>query len=155
MRWAVMLVGAAGAGKTTLLRALQGSAAGARKTQAATFSEWIIDTPGEYAQHRAYYHALVSLAADAAAIWVVQDATADRPTVWPELVRLIRRPALGVITKADHPRARPQRAEQLLALAGVHGPYVHTSARTGAGIDRLGAEIRLWAGRLQGEGVKE
>lgn len=138
-RRAVMVVGAAGSGKTSLLQALAGEKLHPRKTQALEYGSRAIDTPGEYSRHRRFIHALVSTAAEARAIWVLQDSTAGEASVWPEMLLLIGRHQLirGIITKIDHPRAAPERAAALLAAAGVRGPYYQVSALTGAGIDAL------------------
>ena len=48
----VILIGRSEAGKTTLKQALEKRPLQYEKTQAVDFSDFIIDTPGEYAQGR-------------------------------------------------------------------------------------------------------
>ena len=53
----IMFVGPVGVGKTTLTQRLKGLELSYFKTQAIEFYDAIIDTPGEFLQHRKYYNA--------------------------------------------------------------------------------------------------
>ena len=49
-----LLVGRHGAGKTTLTQALRGEEIHYEKTQYMLYGDWLIDSPGEYAEVHGY-----------------------------------------------------------------------------------------------------
>ena len=65
----IMFVGPVGVGKTTLTQRLKGLELSYFKTQAIEFYDAIIDTPGEFLQHRKYYNALNVTATEAECDW--------------------------------------------------------------------------------------
>lgn len=137
---AIIVVGGTGYGKTTLLQAIMGKPLVYKKTQAIEYGPFAIDFPGEFCQRPLYYHALVSAAPEAEAIWVLQDATARIPGVLREsLMQMRRRDQVvrGIITKVDLPKADLDRAGRLLQSIGVRPPYYPVSAVTGEGLETL------------------
>lgn len=136
----VIVLGGVGYGKTTLLQAVMGKPIAYKKTQAIEYGPFAIDFPGEFCQRPLYYHALVSAAPEAEAIWVLQDATARIPGVLREsLMQMRRRDQVvrGIITKVDLPKADLDRAGRLLQSIGVRPPYYPVSAVTGEGLEVL------------------
>ncbi|NPV71356.1 MAG: ethanolamine utilization protein EutP [Firmicutes bacterium] len=133
----ILVVGAPGSGKTSLIRRLLDLGAPVTKTQALEFYDFAVDTPGEYVQIPRLFFAVLSQVGDARGVWVVQDATAARPTVPPGFAYAFRDRAVGIITKIDSPQADLPRAERFLAGAGVPGPYLRVSVVTGEGVDRV------------------
>ena len=61
----IMFVGPIGVGKTTLTQRIEGVEIIYAKTQTVQFHDDIIDTPGEFVQHRLMYNALLVTAAEA------------------------------------------------------------------------------------------
>jgi len=139
-RRAIIVVGGTGYGKTTLLQAIMGQSLVYKKTQAIEYGPFAIDLPGEFCQRPLFYHALVSSAPEAEAIWVLQDATARIPGVLRESLMQMRRrgqPVRGIITKIDLPAADLDRAGRLLQSIGVKPPYYPVSAVSGEGLEAL------------------
>lgn len=97
----VMFVGAVGVGKTTLTQRLKGLDISYHKTQAVQFHQEIIDTPGEFLQHREFYQALMVTSAEAEVVGLLLSAT-ERQQVFPAgFVSLFNKPVIGIITKMD------------------------------------------------------
>lgn len=132
----VMLIGASGAGKSSLIKAIVGTGE-ARKTQAVTFCDGFIDIPGEYMDIPRLNYAVTTTAMEADAIFVVQDATSDRPTTPPGFCSMFNVPVFGIITKIDLPTANIDRAKRNLELCGVKGDYFLVSSVTKEGIETV------------------
>lgn len=137
----VMIIGAVGAGKSTLIKALFGDPGPAVKTQSLTYREWIIDTPGEYSENPLYYRSLMATSHEAAAVLMVHDATRGRNAFPPGFAGGFPVPALGAITKIDHPRANPERASVLLRQSLPEADIFMTSAERGSGVAELRARL--------------
>ncbi|KEQ27057.1 EutP/PduV family microcompartment system protein [Paenibacillus tyrfis] len=133
----VMIIGAVGAGKSTLVKALMGEQAAAVKTQSLVFHDWLIDTPGEYSENPLYYRSLMATSHQAAAILLIQDATRERNYFPPGFAGGFPIPAIGAVTKIDHPKADPDRAVSLLRSSLPQGEILLTSAAGGEGIAEL------------------
>ncbi|MHC5227410.1 EutP/PduV family microcompartment system protein [Enterococcus sp. LJL99] len=97
----VIFVGAIGCGKTTLLQKLQGKELTYNKTQAVEFHDQIIDTPGEFIEHRNYYSALLTTAVSAQVIVLLASAIDKKQTFSPLFTSAFTKPCIGVITKID------------------------------------------------------
>lgn len=138
----VMIIGAVGAGKSTLVKALFGDEQPARKTQALEYHDWIIDTPGEYTENPLYYRSLMATSLEAGMIMLVHDATRDRNYFPPGFAQGFPIPAIGVVTKADDPKADVQKAVRLLRESLPEGEIFLTSALTQAGIAELRNRLR-------------
>jgi ethanolamine utilization protein EutP len=143
MNWKrkVMIIGAIGAGKSSLALALFGDPGQAAKTQALEFRDWIIDTPGEYSENPFHYRSLMVTAMEAGLLMMVQDATRDRNYFPPGFSSGFPIPAIGVITKCDHPAANVPLAKELLRQSLIEGEIFVTSAATGEGIAELKAKL--------------
>ena len=61
----IMLIGRTGCGKTTLTQKLNNEEVKYKKTQAVSYKNRIIDTPGEYVENKMYYKSLLVLSSDA------------------------------------------------------------------------------------------
>ncbi|HEM2750536.1 TPA: EutP/PduV family microcompartment system protein [Streptococcus suis] len=97
----IMFVGPVGVGKTTLTQRLKGLDISYFKTQAIQFYDSIIDTPGEFLQHRRYYNALSVTAAEAEVIGLLVSATASMQTFPQGFSSLFNKPVIGIVTKVD------------------------------------------------------
>lgn len=133
----VLIIGAVGAGKSSLIQALTNSKEPARKTQTLEFHDWMIDSPGEYSENPLFYRTLMATSLEAGLLLLVQDATRERNYFPPGFATGFPIPAIGVITKLDHPDAESLQAENLLRESLPQGEIYQTSAKTGAGIAEL------------------
>lgn len=136
-----MIIGAVGAGKSTLVKALFGESGPAAKTQSLVYREWIIDTPGEYSENPMYYRSLMATSHQAAAILLVHDASRTRNYFPPGFAGGFPIPALGAITKIDHPKADPVKAKLLLRQSLPEGEIYLTSSTSGQGIEELKSRL--------------
>lgn len=97
----IMLIGPIGVGKTSLTQRLHGLDLAYQKTQVVQFHEDIIDTPGEFLQHRQYYHALNVTAMQADVIGLMLDASKGEQFFPQGFSNLFTKEMVGLITKMD------------------------------------------------------
>ncbi|MFC6290743.1 EutP/PduV family microcompartment system protein [Levilactobacillus angrenensis] len=98
-----IFIGAVACGKTTLCQRLLGQAIAYKKTQVVEFYKHnrMIDTPGEFMEHREYYSALTVTAVDADVIVLVQSVTDHRQTFSPGFGSMFPKDKIGIVTKID------------------------------------------------------
>ncbi len=97
----IMFIGPVGVGKTSLTQRLHGLDLDYQKTQVVQYHEDIIDTPGEFLQHRQYYNALNVTAMQADVIGLLLDAS-KREQFFPQgFSNLFTKDMVGLITKMD------------------------------------------------------
>ncbi|WP_123040141.1 EutP/PduV family microcompartment system protein [Cohnella candidum] len=142
MKKKIMIIGAVGTGKSSLVQALFGDGKKAVKTQSLVYRDWIIDTPGEYSENPLYYRSLMATSHEAAAVLMVQDSTRDRNYFPPGFAGGFPIPALGAVTKIDHPQANVQRAVSLLRQSLPEADIFPTSSENGTGIEELLVKLR-------------
>ncbi len=133
----VMLIGGIQSGKSTLTEKLLSSDIVVVKTQALNYRQWIIDTPGEYTENPLYYKAIMATALEVSTFLLIQDSTKSQCVFPHGFVGGINKKLIGVLTKADHPKANLEKAEQLLRQAIPKVSIVITSSYTGLGIKEL------------------
>lgn len=135
----VMIIGAIGAGKSSLTKALLGKSTPIQKTQALTYEDWIVDTPGEYTENPLYYKAIMATSLEVGRIILIQDATKQRTIFPPGFAHgFLNKKPIGVVTKMDHTNADVERAISFLQKALPPGAMiVLTSALKGLGITEL------------------
>ncbi|MFD2306092.1 EutP/PduV family microcompartment system protein [Enterococcus termitis] len=115
-----IFIGSVGCGKTTLSQKLKGEELTYNKTQAVEFHDQIIDTPGEFIQHRNYYSALLTTSVEAELIVLMASATERKQTFSPLFAAAFAKPCIGVITKIDLATEDDlKRTEKQLELAGA------------------------------------
>ncbi|MRH41124.1 ethanolamine utilization protein EutP [Aquibacillus halophilus] len=141
----VMLIGSIGAGKSTLVKHLLNDKTPASKTQSLDYNDWLIDTPGEYAENPMFYRSLMATSFETALVIMVQDSTNDRNIFPPGFSSGFPVPCIGVITKIDHPDAKVVTAQQILQQSLIQGELWFTSCVTNQGINEL--RERLWRWR--------
>jgi len=132
----LMLIGPVGAGKSTLLRALDLAQGEVKKTEALTYHDQAIDTPGEMITIPHFFNALILNSVRARLILFLMDAS--RPTQLPARLALaMKAPVVGVISKIDlaHPDTL-KKARAALTGAGVKEIF-EISSVTGEGIEAL------------------
>ncbi len=132
-----MFVGAIGCGKTTLIQRLHHKEISYDKTQAVEFYDDIIDTPGEFVEHRYLYPSLMTTSVDASLVVILQSATDKRAVFPPGFTTMFNTPTIGVITKIDAAtKAERDYARKRLQDAGVSKIF-EVSALTGVDIEPL------------------
>ena len=138
----IMFVGPVGVGKTTLTQRLKGLELTYYKTQAVEFHDTIIDTPGEFLQHRRYYKALNVTGADADVIGLLVAASNQMQTFPQGFSSLFNQEVIGIVTKIDMADKEEQieKARRQLKAAGAKEIF-EISATENEGIDRLQAYL--------------
>ena len=138
----MMFVGPVGVGKTTLTQRLKGLELTYYKTQAVEFHDTIIDTPGEFLQHRRYYNALNVTGADADVIGLLVAASNQMQTFPQGFSSLFNQEVIGIVTKIDMADKEEQieKARRQLKAAGAKEIF-EISATENEGIDRLQAYL--------------
>ena len=137
-----MFVGPVGVGKTTLTQRLKGLELTYYKTQAVEFHDTIIDTPGEFLQHRRYYNALNVTGADADVIGLLVAASNQMQTFPQGFSSLFNQEVIGIVTKIDMADKEEQieKARRQLKAAGAKEIF-EISATENEGIDSLQAYL--------------
>ena len=138
----IMFVGPVGVGKTTLTQRLKGLELTYSKTQAVEFHDTIIDTPGEFLQHRRYYNALNVTGADADVIGLLVAASNQMQTFPQGFSSLFYQEVIGIVTQIDMADKEEQieKARRQLKAAGAKEIF-EISATENEGIDRLQAYL--------------
>lgn len=132
-----IFIGSVGCGKTTLSQKLKGEELAYNKTQAIEFHDQIIDTPGEFIQHRNYYSALLTTAVEAELIVLMASAVEKRQTFSPLFASAFAKPCIGIITKIDLATEKDlKQTKRQLELAGAKKIF-KISAVEDQGIDEL------------------
>ncbi|AEV95611.1 EutP/PduV family microcompartment system protein [Pediococcus claussenii] len=116
-----MFIGPIGCGKTTLLQRMNNIEIHYNKTQSVEYYDNVIDTPGEYIEHRRMYTNIATTAMDAGIIVILQSIS-DPRLIFPEAFStMFGRPVIGVITKMDLAKSNTEVEviEKRLRSAGV------------------------------------
>lgn len=133
----VMLIGPVFAGKTTLKQAIFGENLEYDKTQAVDFFDTVIDTPGEFVQHRHYYSTIQTLSNEVDVIAFVSSGTDTSQIFSPGFAYSLIRPCIGIITKIDKSTQEELNiVEENLRQAGVTDIFKVSSVNR-EGIDSL------------------
>lgn len=132
----IIFMGRSGCGKTTLTQFMRGQDLTYYKTQSIHHYDMIIDTPGEYAENKSLSAALALYAYEADIVGLLVNATEPYSLYPPNVVSLVNREVIGIVTQIDRPEADPVLAESWLRLAGCEKVF-HVSAKTGQGVDQL------------------
>lgn len=132
----LILLGRSESGKTTLKQALKGEALSYQKTQAVDFTEFYIDTPGEYAQEKRLGGALALYSYEADIVGLVIQADDQYSLFPPNIVSLTNREVIGIITQIDKEGANVERAKLWLELSGCKKLFL-ISSYTGEGVREL------------------
>lgn len=134
-----LLVGRHGVGKTTLTQALRGEPIHYVKTQYMNYGDWLIDSPGEYAEVHGLGAALAIYSYEADVVALLISADDDYSLFPPNCTSMLNRDVIGIVTKTD--KNPSERAENWLRLAGCKKIFFIDS-HTGEGVDQLKAYLR-------------
>ncbi len=127
----LILMGRSGAGKTTLTQALRGEMIAYRKTQSVNYGDWLIDTPGEYAENARLGSALALYSYEADVVGLLLAANEPYSLYPPNITCMVNREIVGIVTLRDG--VSPDRAERWLRLSGCKKVFIIDSV-TGKGI---------------------
>ena len=134
-----LLVGRHGVGKTTLKQALRGEKIHYVKTQYMLYEDWLIDSPGEYAEVHGLNAAIAIYSYESDVVALLISADDDYSLFPPNCTQMINRDVIGIVTKVD--KCSPQRAENWLRLSGCKRVF-HIDSHTGRGVDELRSYLR-------------
>ena len=134
----VIFIGKSGCGKTSLCQRLQGEEIRYKKTQFIDLYVDSIDTPGEYLENRNYYSALITTAAEANMIALVQECGDTISMMPPGFAGTFGREVIGIITKTDIGECEDSIdiIEEQLRVAGVSRVF-KVSAYSTEGIEEF------------------
>ena len=135
MKTKIILIGRSMAGKTTLCQYLTNEELRYKKTQTIqVINKTMVDTPGEYFEHR-FWGALSVTAAEVDCTVLVQQSTESGTMFPPGYATTFGKPCVGVVTKCDlGSKEQIENAKKYLKLAGAKEIFV-TSSYTGEGFD--------------------
>jgi len=105
------------------------------KTQMLTYSNDILDTPGEYMENRMLYKALIVSSYDCDVVGMVQACDEERNIFPPNFATAFSKPVIGIVTKADL-GGNPEKAKEILEMAGAKKVFI-VSAYENKGIEEL------------------
>lgn len=130
----LLLIGRSGSGKTTLTQALKGEKIRYQKTQGMVFNDFLIDSPGEYAENHELGAALALYSYEADVVALLIAANDDYSLFPPNITCLVNREVVGVVTKID--KASPERAERWLRLSGCKKVFF-VNSKSGEGVSDI------------------
>lgn len=130
----LLLIGRSGCGKTTLTQALRGEQIHYQKTQGMRFDDFLIDSPGEYAENHDLASALALYSYEADVVGLLIAADDDYSLFPPCITCMVNREVIGIVTKID--KADPHRAERWLRLSGCKTVFF-VDSKTGNGIKSI------------------
>lgn len=139
MKKKIMLIGNSRIGKTSLANLINSEELEVLKSQAISYGENTIDTPGEYLESPMMHKYIISASQDADAILFVQSFDQPIFSYPPNFAQVFNCRKIGVITKDDLGDKRND-LELLLRNfkeIGVDEPYFITSSKTGEGVEEL------------------
>ncbi len=134
-----LLVGRHGVGKTTLKQRLMGLEIKYEKTQYMQYGQWLIDSPGEYAEVHGLGAALAIYSYEADVVAMLIAADDDYSLFPPNAASMINRDVIGIVTKTD--KCPPDRAENWLRLSGCKRIF-KINSHSGDGVEELRAYLK-------------
>ena len=127
-----LLVGRHGVGKTTLKQALRGETIRYEKTQYMLYEDWLIDSPGEYAEVHGLSAAIAIYSYEADVVALLIAADDDYSLFPPNVAPMINRDVIGIVTKIDH--CPPDKAIAWLQNSGCKRIFC-VNSHTGEGVE--------------------
>ena len=131
-------MGRVAAGKTTLVQALRGEQLHYSKTQCISYTDTIIDTPGEYTEIHTLAAALAVYSYEADVIGLVVSANEPFCVFPPNCTHHVNRDVIGIISGTDKPDANIPMAQRWLENCGVEKEKLfYVSSYTREGLDKI------------------
>ncbi|MBQ2135429.1 MAG: EutP/PduV family microcompartment system protein [Clostridia bacterium] len=127
----LLLIGRSGCGKTSLTQALKGESVHYKKTQGMVFDDFLIDSPGEYAENHDLGCALCLYSYEADIVALLIAADDDYSLFPPNITCMVNREVIGIVTKID--KADPKRAQRWLNLSGCKNVFF-VNSKSGEGV---------------------
>jgi ethanolamine utilization protein EutP len=109
------------------------------KTQYMQYGQWLIDSPGEYAEVHGLGAALAIYSYEADVVAMLIAADDDYSLFPPNAASMINRDVIGIVTKTD--KCPPDRAENWLRLSGCKRVF-KINSHSGEGVDELKNYLR-------------
>lgn len=131
----ILLIGKSMCGKTTLTQRIHRLDIKYEKTQMLTYSNDILDTPGEYMENRMLYKALIVSSYDCDVIGMVQACDEEHNVFPPGFSTAFTKPVIGIVTKTDLGKD-VKRAREILENAGAERVFA-VSSYENEGIEEL------------------
>ena len=103
------------------------------------YGDWLLDSPGEYAEVHGLGAALAIYSYEADVVALLIAADDDYSLFPPNITCMVNREVIGVVTKTD--KRPPDRAANWLRLSGCEQIFT-VNSHTGEGVDKLKAYLR-------------
>lgn len=132
----LFLMGRSEAGKTSLVQALRGEELHYHKTQYTNTGEFIIDSPGEYAETKRCGLGLACFSFEADVLALLMAADEPFSVFEADCQCFTNRPLIGIITKIDSPFANVPMVRGWMMNSGCERIFEVSSA-TGEGLAEL------------------
>lgn len=145
----ILLIGKSMCGKTTLTQRIHGLDIKYEKTQMLTYSNDILDTPGEYMENRMLYKALIVSSYDCDVIGMVQACDEEHNVFPPGFSTAFSKPVIGIVTKTDL-GGDVKRACEILENAGAERVFT-VSSYENEGIEELVKYLEDDSRQLEGD----
>ena len=150
----LFLMGRSEAGKTSLTQALNGEELHYRKTQYTNTGEYIIDSPGEYAETKRCGFGLACFSFEADVLALLMAADEPFSVFEADCQCFTNRPLIGIITKIDSPFANVPMVRNWMINSGCERIF-EVSSCTREGLDELIAYLNEDPVRLTWQEAKE
>lgn len=132
----LFLMGRTEAGKTSLTQVLRGEELHYHKTQYTNTEEWVIDSPGEYAETKRCGLGLACFSFEADVLALLMAADEPFPVFEADCQCFTNRPLIGIITKIDSPFANVPMVRNWMINSGCERVF-EISNTTLEGVDGL------------------
>ncbi len=132
----LFLMGRSEAGKTTLTQALKGEELHYHKTQYTNTSEFIIDSPGEYAETKKCGLGLACFSFEADVLALLMAADEPFSVFEADCQCYTNRPLIGIITRINSPFANVPMVRNWMMISGCERIFEVDSV-TREGLDEL------------------
>ena len=132
----LFLMGRSEAGKTSLTQALRGEDLHYHKTQYTNTGDYVIDSPGEYAETKRCGLGLACFSFEADVLAILMAADEPFSVFEADCQCYTNRPRTGIITKIDSPFANVPMVRNWMEISGCERIFEVNNA-TREGIDEL------------------
>ena len=132
----LFLMGRSEAGKTSLTQALRGEDLHYHKTQHTNTGDYVIDSPGEYAETKRCGLGLACFSFEADVLAILMAADEPFSVFEADCQCYTNRPLIGIITKIDSPFANVPMVRNWMEISGCERIFEVNNA-TREGIDEL------------------